>query len=265
MKKLLFLVASIVVLAYPARAQQLPDSVYVKTGFITSIRSEHLDQERKLFIHLPVDYDSSQPFPLVILLDGEASFKAFASATELMNWQKLIPSCIVVGIPNVDRNLDYAPYLERVPNSGRAEKMIAFYKEELFPFLESRFNIGMKIIWGHSFLGFFTIYVMLEEPELFDAYLATSPVFRFLDQVFDPETMFDKVSDNEVRFYMSLGGEELVTEATRNFALKLESDAPDSLIWEFSVKPDKTHDSNAIIGYMDGLEFVFTGPRQKQD
>lgn len=265
MKKIILLIFLATLFLWDTAAQQLPDSVFTRVGFITSIDSEHLGQTRRLFIHLPVDFDTAKRFPLVILLDGEASFKAFASATELMNWQKLIPSCIVVGIPNVDRNLDYVPYIERVPNSGNAEKMIAFYRDELFPFLESRYNIGMKILWGHSFVGFFTIYVMLEEPGLFDAYLATSPVFRFMDQVFDPETMFEKVSDRDIRFYMSLGGEELVGEATKNFALRLESDAPESLIWEFSVKPDKTHDSNAIMGYMDGLEFIFREPAKKND
>ena len=38
--------------------------------------------------------------------------------------------------------------------------------------------------------------------------------------------------------------------------LKLEREAPESLVWEFTVMPDKTHDSNAIVGYLDGLEFI---------
>jgi len=263
MKKffLLFLFATLY--AWNAGAQIIPDSVYTKAGFVTSIRSDQLGQERRLFIHLPMGYDTTKNYPLVVLLDGEATFKAFASATELMSWQFLIPPCIVVGIPNVDRDMDYAPLIEGVPGSGNAEKMIAFYRDELFPYLELHYNTSVKILWGHSWVGFFTIYVMLTEPGLFDAYIATSPVFRFLEQVLDPENMFDRVSGKKIKFYMSLGGEELVGEATKNFALKLESDAPESLVWEFKVKPDKNHDSNAILGYIDGLEFFFRGEKGK--
>lgn len=263
-KKFILLIFYIALFTWNAEAQQPPDSVYTKAGFITSFESQELEQTRRLFIHLPMGFDTAGSYPLVVLLDGEASFKAFASATELMNWQELIPGCIVVGIPNVDRNLDYAPLIQNVPGSGNADKMMAFYRKELFPYLESRYNIETKVLWGHSWLGFFTIYVMLNQPDLFDAYIATSPAFRFLDQVFDQESMFDRVAGEEVKFYMSLGGEELVGEATKNFALKLESDAPKSLIWEFTVKPDKTHDSNAIVGYMDALEFIFSEPGEEK-
>lgn len=265
MNRLFLLIFTVTLFAWDAEAQQLPDSVYTKAGFITSIESEQLDQVRRLFVHLPMDYDQSKRYPLVILLDGEASFKAFASATELMNWQHLIPGCIVVGIPNVNRDMDYAPFIEGLPDSGNAEKMIAFYRDELFPYLESQYSTGKKILWGHSWVGFFTIYVMLTEPDLFDAYIATSPTFRFLEQVFDPEGMFNKLSGKDIQFYMSLGGEELVGGATRNFALKLESDAPESLVWEFTVKPGKNHDSNAIVGYLDGLEFIFREEMNSDD
>ncbi len=52
-------------------------------------------------------------------------------------------------------------------------------------------------------------------------------------------------------------GDVFIKGTSKSFALKLESEAPESLLWKLTVKEEKNHDSNAIVGYMDGLEFVF--------
>ncbi|RPI41153.1 MAG: alpha/beta hydrolase [Bacteroidetes bacterium] len=239
------------------KAQEVHDSVFTKTGFPVHLYSEHLGQERKIFIHLPVGHDTSQSYPLVVLLDGEVSFKAFAGATELMSWQRLIPPCIVVGIVNVQRDMDYAPLVEDIPGSGRADTMLAFYRDELFPYLEERFNISGRIIWGHSWTGFFVTYTMLKEPSLFDAYIVTSPALDLLDSVTDPENPFGKIQGLRIKYFMSLGGEERVSEKMKQFISRLENDAPETLEAEMMIREGKNHDSNALPGYMDGLEFVF--------
>jgi predicted alpha/beta superfamily hydrolase len=237
--------------------QEGDDSRFTSVGFVTSIESGHLEQSRKLFIHLPDDFVEESSYPLVVLLDGEATFRAFASATALMGWQDLIPDCIVVGIPNINREMDYAPVIEGIPGSGTAEKMLAFYRDELFPFLEDRYPIGMKILYGHSWVGFFTTYVMLKEPSLFDAYISSSPMFRFYRQIFKPEGLFQALEAESVHYYLTLGSGEVQSRELEEFTLLLEKAAPASLQWKFMLNQGKNHDSNALSSYMDGLEFVF--------
>jgi hypothetical protein len=255
------LIISFVSVSLIVSAQEHPDSVSTTVGYVTSIQSEHLEQSRTLYVHLPEEYDPGKSYPLVILLDGEATFRAFASVTALMGWQGLIPGCIVVGIPNINREMDYAPFIEGVPGSGNASKMLSFYRDELLPFLERQFRIGEKILYGHSWVGFFTTYVMLKEPELFDAYIATSPMFRFFDQVFEPSGLFGQLEGRPVSFYSSLGGEETMSRELEKFIQLLGTEAPESLQWKFTVNEGKNHDSNAITGYMDGLEFTFSGTK----
>ena len=240
-------------------AQERPDSLSTTVGYVISVESVHLEQTRKLFIHLPEGYDAGKSYPLVMLLDGEATFRAFASAAALMGWQGLIPNCIVVGIPNINREMDYAPFMEEVPGSGDARKMLSFYRDELFPYLEHQFRIGERILYGHSWVGFFTVYVMLKEPSLFDGYIATSPMFRFFNQVFEPDGLFERLEGRQVRFYSSLGGEETMIREFEQFIQLLDTEAPETLQWKFKVYEGKNHDSNAITGYMDGLEFIFSG------
>ena len=93
----------------PLYGQQLPDSILLTAGKAVEIESEELSQTRKILIHHPIFFDENQEYPLIVVLDGEMAFKSFASITELMGFQELIPHCIVVGIPNIDRNGDHAP------------------------------------------------------------------------------------------------------------------------------------------------------------
>jgi predicted alpha/beta superfamily hydrolase len=246
--------------AMPALTAQDPaDSLCTSVGFVASVESGQLGQTRKLYIHLPEGFDAGRTYPLVVLLDGEATFRAFASVTALMAWQKIIPGCIVVGIPNIHREMDYAPVIEGIPGSGNAYKMMSFYREELFPFLEGRYHIGRKILYGHSWVGFFATYVMLTEPALFDGYISTSPMFRFFDQVLEPSGLFSRLEGQPLRFYASLGGEETMSRQLERFMVMLGNEAPASLEWKFVVQEGKNHDTNALTGYMEGLGFVLGG------
>jgi predicted alpha/beta superfamily hydrolase len=235
---------------------QEPDSTCTKVGFVTSLDSKNLEQTRKLFIHLPDGYEKGMEYPMVVLLDGEATFRAFAAATALMAWQGLIPQCIVVGIPNINRELDYAPVIEGIPGTGTAEKMKAFYRDELFPFLEARYPAGKRILYGHSWVGFFATWVMLTDPSLFDAYIASSPMFRFYPQIFGEEGIPDGLQQRETGYYLTLGGEEVLSRELEAFIALLEAQAPESLHWKFVRNEGRGHDSNALLSYMDGILFL---------
>ncbi len=233
------------------------DSLALSIGYRHTLESKILEQSREIFIHLPRDPDPGKTYPLVMILDAEMTFKSFASTTELMGWQELIPECIVIGIPNINREVDHAPVIEGIPESGRADLMIRFYEEELFPYLQSEFRIGRKILWGHSWLGLFTSYVMLTRPGLFDAYMSTSPAYRFLAPRFEEEALFGSIGDEPVLFYMSLGSEEPMTDEMKRLLQRLEEDAPGGLTWVFKLNEGKNHDSNALLSYMEGLEWCF--------
>ena len=238
-------------------AQPVRDSLLMSIGYKQSIESGILEQSRGLYIHLPDKFDAEKTYPLVLVLDAEAAFKSFAATTELMGWQELIPACIVIGIPNINRELDYAPVIEGIPESGRADLMIQFYREELFPYLESEFNTGRKILWGHSWLGSFSTYVMLTSPDLFDAYMSTSPTYRFISPRFESPGLFDAIGDKSLMFYLSRGSEEPESEEARRFLEQLEEKSPGTLKWKFSLNQEKNHDSNSLSSYMEALEWFF--------
>ncbi len=253
----ILLIACCLFTALPLNGQDLPDSVLLSAGKAVEIESEVLSRTNKLFIHLPIFFEPGQEYPLIIVLDGEMSFKSFASITELMGFQELIPHCIVVGIPNVDRNGDHAPVIEGYPESGRADLMIEFYEKELFPYLEGHFNISDRILWGHSFVGMFSSYVMLKKPALFDGYISTSPTYRFIPEQLSSVNLEEHFSGQKIFFYFSYGSLEVPSDMATAFAERLKAEAPENLTWYYRISDNKNHDSNAIHSYMEALELYF--------
>ena len=95
--------------------QNVGDSHQTKLGFTTKIKSEVLEDSLNIFTHLPFNYKKDKEFPLILLLDPHAAFKAFSSCTELMAYDRSIPTCIVVGFPQYKYVLSKADIV-RIPN-----------------------------------------------------------------------------------------------------------------------------------------------------
>jgi predicted alpha/beta superfamily hydrolase len=72
----------------------LAQDISIKIGFQDSIHSEILRENRKLLIHLPVDYQTSgQSYPVLYLLDGSESglFNAISDLRRVTVVETLLP------------------------------------------------------------------------------------------------------------------------------------------------------------------------------
>ena len=92
---------------------------------------------------------------------------------------------IVVGIPNTNRVRDLTPTKgklgpwvgpDRLQNSGGGENFMSFMKNELIPYINSKYPTqSYKMLIGHSFGGLTVINTLMHRPNLFDAYVAIDP------------------------------------------------------------------------------------------
>lgn len=237
--------------------QEVPSGPVEGFGKSAIINSEILGQSREIFIKEPYAFDSIQYYPLVVTLDGEMTFRPFAAIAELMGHMELIPHCLFISIPNVNRDLDYAPLIEGIPESGNADKMVAFYREELLPYLEDKYNISGKALYGHSYLGLFSTYVMLTDPGLFDCYISSSPSLRFITPTLRQDRLFEEIGNRELTYYLTTGSLEIANEAADLMQQRLKTDAPGNTRWHYINNPGRNHNTNAIISFMDGLTFWF--------
>jgi predicted alpha/beta superfamily hydrolase len=69
------------------------------------------------------------------------------------------------------------PEVQYEPPDSHADLFLAALKEEIIPFIEANYhtNPRERTLYGYSSGGFFTIYTLVNEPDLFRHYLAGSP------------------------------------------------------------------------------------------
>lgn len=186
----------------------------------------------RMFVAEPPENRQSQPSALLIVLDGNS---CFAAVTQLYRLQargaNLKPAVIVgIGYPIdqpisfVDRTRDYTtpanpqllpplPRGRQWPASGQAETFLKFIQQEIKPWIETEYSIDQnaEAIFGHSFGGYFVLHCLLNHPESFDSYIASSPSVWWNDYAIEQQTsLFLKQQlSRPKRLLMTLGEIEL--------------------------------------------------------
>jgi predicted alpha/beta superfamily hydrolase len=194
-----------------AAEAQPDDSIVIgkRTGFHSAV----LDEWRTLEVYLPKSYESSErSYPALIVLDGGWMFQYCVSLIHMMS-PNHFPEMIVIGLPNTDRRRDMNPVT--APGTGPekgTENFLHFLGKELLPHLGREYRtLPYRILTGHSLAGFATIHTLVREPELFNAYIATSPSLQNPDRMKIVRDNFS--SEPSERYagkyvYFSAGGEE---------------------------------------------------------
>lgn len=157
---------------------------------VDSIYSETLKEHREIWVHLPVEGEKGEKYPVLYILDAPEQFLPIAGiVSHLEKWD--MPQTIVVGIPNTDRIRDFTPTAvpaspgEPFENSGGYENFIDFMECELAPYLKNKYPVDeMSTIVGHSLAGLFVVNTYVSHPRVFDKYLAIDPAVSWDDQTF---------------------------------------------------------------------------------
>ena len=172
-------------------------------GKIESIHSKILNEERKIWVHVPEensdDVSQKKGYPVVYLLDGGDHFYQVVGMTKRLNRVGLCPKMIVVGIPNTTKNTGANRTRDLTPtkvksdhpfvdesmaaNSGGGENFMSFIEKELMPFINSKYKtLPYSMFIGHSLGGLTVMNTLIENPELFSSYVAIDPSMWYNDQ-----------------------------------------------------------------------------------
>lgn len=172
-------------------------------------------------------------YPVYYVLDGNSYFQIARDVVMLQsrNTPKThIDRAIVIGIGHKEtdyskrRFLDFtAPadeyiYPDRLKNGdlgphGGAEKFLDFVEEELKQYIKAHYPIdsSKQCLFGHSLAGYFGLWVKFTRPELFQAYLISSPSVWWNDHELlnyaEQYTANAAVPDHN-NIFITVGGEE---------------------------------------------------------
>ncbi len=250
-------------------------------------------QEYELHIMLPGGYQAAdKKYPVVYLMDSQWDFPLLTGLYSYHYYDGFIPELIIVGVTwsgentNYDslRIRDYSPTKldpftlrpeiygmmslsgsVRMPQSGGADKFLAFMKQELFPFIESNYNADAnnRTLMGSSAGGLFTLYTLLTQPDLFTGYAAASPHIPWDNEVlYKYEQEFAKKRlPHPVRVYMTMGDVELTRPSFEKFSDTMVARKYPSVRLHSKILENTGHGGTKYETYARGLQYVFERPK----
>lgn len=229
------------------------------------IKSKVLNEERNVLVHVPESYArGAQKYPVVYMLDGHGPFLSMMPGTlNHLAWSRYTPEMILVSIQNVDRDRDMTPSkTAQRPTSGGSAKFLEYIETEVVPLVEQRYRTQpFRIFAGHSLAGLHVVNSMLSRPQLFQAYIAGSPVLHWDNNfvIKRAEAVFKEKRDWKKTLFVVLGDEPNYMDGFNAFKNLLARVKPDGLEYEFRLLPDENHSTAALQGYYLGLRKIFTG------
>ena len=242
----------------------------VVIGEERTISSKVLNEDRTIMISKPYTYDTgNERYPVLIVLSSNM-FPHASAVTRFMASEQLYPDMLVVGVSMAPRTrtrdltpiATYPKTKAQVPTGGGAANFRSFLADELLPWLDQNYRTRpYKVLVGHSYGGLFAIDTMLTQPTLFNAYVAISPSLWWDNEklVERTDTFLKTKPDLNSTLYLSVssGDNGELRGSVRKLAGVLEARSPAGLNWHMEELANETHDSGALIGTQQGLEFLF--------
>ena len=230
-----------------------------------SLKSDILNQTRKLNIYLPEGYDAKDAkFPVLYVLDADGRDQHIVPTARFLFVNGKMPKAIVVGVFNIDRNHDFlSDSSQNAPTGGGADKFLEFFKNELIPYINKNFKTEpFNVLIGHSFGGFFAMHALLNDPDLFDAYIAIDPSIWYKNQIQVEAAKIEFAKNknwNKPIFISGREGEGMISMGITSMEKVLKSSAPVALKWKIVAYADEDHGSVPFKSAYDGLRYIFDG------
>ncbi|WP_299362915.1 alpha/beta hydrolase-fold protein [Winogradskyella sp.] len=256
MKKSTLTVLLFITIIAPSLSQE------ITIGTENKIYSNVLNEERIYYISTPDNYNDTQAYPVLYVLDGHELFKLASSTVNFLTNRGFMPETIVVGINNrSNRDRDLTPTkTDWSPSGGGAENFLSFLVDELIPEIEKNYKTqSNRTIYGSSLGGLFAMYVLYNHPEVFDNYIAISPsLYHDKGLLFNHALKyFDRPSTNDKKFVFLSLADEVYDQMRINFRSTInlfKSKANSKNIrWNYNVYDSETHETSKLIGLNDGL------------
>jgi hypothetical protein len=218
MKKSIFIFALIFFMVSSLKAQEKrkTDSL-----ILSKIYSKTLSEERKIIVHLPLNYskENSKKYPVMYVLDASKFDFDISDRLFAFSSAEIIPECIVVGLMNNKgkRELDLTPPFMQIEVDstdspyGKGDQFLKFMETELIPYIDSIYRTSSyRTISGHSRSGLFVLYTLIENPSLFNArFCYSTPAWRFDNMIIKKvETSLKNQKIDAGYLYLSVGENE---------------------------------------------------------
>ncbi|RMD85497.1 MAG: alpha/beta hydrolase, partial [Calditrichaeota bacterium] len=232
------------------------------------IHSNILHQDRPIIVSLPKNYNPSKShYPVLYLTDGLQNIWHVVGTLEVLTRTGSVPPMIVVGIESKSRLKDFTITASaNHPGSGGGKNFLKFIEKELIPYVESKYSTNsFRVLEGHSLGGLFTASVLLNRPDLFNAYIVMSPAMwwngeeltKKAEKFFMSHHILDKAIFFGVGTYES-GTEYGMRKELKNFVDVITKYQPQKLRFTIKEIEKEGHMAAPLLSNYYGLKFVFS-------
>ena len=235
-----------------------------------SFESRVLNERKTIVVIPPYNYKDrpDEKFPAVYVLDpGNNLFATFGIVNYYSDMLKIMPRMIIVGIVSNDRERDYLPTPSKEqPTGGGADKFLRFINSELVALIDSTYPANSeRCIIGHSAGGFFAIYALENQPDLFNSFICIDPSLWYDDKscVRKLPTFLKNNRDIKKSIFISLSNEKEM--GVFPFMEVLETYAPEGLKWDYIHYKSETHNSLGFKSICAGFEMIYKDWKTKDD
>jgi len=247
------------------------------------VHSNILNEDRVMWVRMPAAArGKAERYAVLYITDGGANVNEIGSVIDFLADAGFMPPLIVVGITNTDRNRDLTPTragikhsdgsVEQFPTTGGADKFLDFIQKELAPEVEKRYRTEpYRILAGHSLGGLFTVHALVARPDLFNAYIASSPSLWWDDArtVRDAQEFLPRQKELKKTLFFSLGNEGGDMKGPfEQLQQLLSAKRPKGFVAESARYEDEVHGSTELRTHYAGLRLIFAGwpmPRDEKD
>ncbi len=233
-------------------------------GKSISYYSTVLNEERTIFIACPENYNENENrYTVLYTMDGERYFRYTVALVQFLAQTGRIPQMIVVGIPNTVRSRDFSYKRTADKPLMGADYFIRFLKEELIPFVDQNYRTtSYRIIKGWCATGIFCIYILFDQPDLFNAYIASSPyLVEDAGFIFQLVEDFPKNGLKSREFLFMAVAEQDRPDAKAEipkFAALLEEKEINGLEWQLMNLDKEDHYTIDLRTFYFGLETLYS-------
>jgi predicted alpha/beta superfamily hydrolase len=272
-------IVTIVLLALSARAES---GYTMPSTHMWEMASEGGEVYR-IFVSYPAAEPPVDGYPVLYVLDGNASFAGFAEARRIQEHFDLGKSIVVgVGYPtdlayDLRRLNDYTMPMRDPPparwrglakyQSGGWDTFLDFLTGKLRAEIGKRYKIdpNRQSLFGHSLGGLLALHTLYSRPQAFEAIVAASPSLEWNEQsVLTEERAFAaRVASGKVgktsRLLVVVGGRDIDDDpyGAESFALRMEQLSGYGMRTRFRRYEEEGHMTVPARAVTDTLRFVF--------
>lgn len=238
-------------------------------GETFTLQSKALGETRRINVYRPQPWglDPKTPLPVLYMPDGGIGedFLHVAGLVQVLTGNGSMRPFLLVGIENTERRRDMtgpsnvAEDRKIAPRIGGSAAYRDFLRDELMPQVRQRYaTTDERALIGESLAGLFVIETLLQEPALFNSYIALDPSLWWNHGALlsGAGKQVPSVARSGVRLFLASSGQPELAASSARLAALLQQASPATLV-KYQPLPEETHATIYHPAALQGLRTLF--------